>query len=253
MPIREKRIYTGEFMEVEIYPITNEECRQPRRRKKKLESKEAQRVLNDKNSRKYLRWMFATNFTRKDFYITLSYSDENLPRTIEEAERRLKNYIERVNRVRKKRGLPNAKYVAITESNNGEKRIRVHHHIVMDCGLERELLEEKWGLGRVNTRALQPDRKKGYEELANYFCKQPRTEKGKKRWKQSKGNLVKPDIRINDNKFSMRKVRGIASCPEDNETFEKIYKGYEFSGCKVSINKMTDGIYLHIRMRKIQI
>lgn len=253
MPVREKRIYLGEYLEVEVYPITKEERQQPRRKKKEQESREAQKVLNDKNTRKYLRWKITTNFGKKDFYLSLSYSDEHLPRTIEEAERQLSNYIQRVNRLRKKKGLPNAKYIAFTEFLEGDRKIRVHHHIIIDGGLDRDVLEEKWGRGRANSKKLQPDPLRGYEELANYLCKQPRTKKGKKRWKQSKGNLVKPNIRINDSKYSGRKVQELARCPEDSQVFERIYRGYTFTACKASVNKLTDGVYLHIRMRKIQI
>lgn len=254
MPYREKRVHLYEQLELFVYPITVEERRQPRRKKKEQASREAQKALNDLNSRKHMRWIIHTNFVKgKDFYLTLTYSDENIPKTIEEAERNLSNYLKRINRLRKKMGLPNAKYIAVTEWHEGEKRTRIHHHIIIDGELSRDLLEDKWGKGRTNVRRLQPDPLTGYEDLANYLCKQPRTKKGKRRWKQSKGNLKKPDIRINDSKYSGRKVRKLAQCPEDPTEFEKIYKGYKFTSCKVMVNKMTDGIYLHVRMRKMQI
>ena len=130
--------------------------------------------------------------------------------------------------------------------------MRIHHHIVMDGLMDRNTVERKWKKGRVNAQMLQPN-EQGFEQLANYLSKSFRTEKGKKKWKRSRGNLVKPDIRINDHKYSRRKVLEISRCPEDNTIFEKIYKGYTFTYCKTSVNKMTDGVYLHIRMRKIQI
>lgn len=36
MPYREKKIYSGQVLEVEIYPISKEERKQPRRKKEKL-------------------------------------------------------------------------------------------------------------------------------------------------------------------------------------------------------------------------
>ena len=62
--------------------------------------------------------------------MTLTYDDEHLPPDgdIDAAIKNMQNYIRRVNYQRKKRGLPNAKYVYVTEYNEGAE-IRWHWNV----------------------------------------------------------------------------------------------------------------------------
>lgn len=53
MPYREKKIYSGDILEIEIYPISKIERKQKRKIKEK-ESKKKQKNLNDKNAKKQL-------------------------------------------------------------------------------------------------------------------------------------------------------------------------------------------------------
>ncbi len=57
----------------------------------------------------------------------------------------MRNYIRRIQRLRKKRGLPPLKYIAVTE--RGKKGGRYHHHITINGGIDRDELESLWGLG----------------------------------------------------------------------------------------------------------
>ena len=104
MPIREKRIYSGKFLEIEIYPISKNERNKSRKRKLK-ESLNKQKNLNDKNARKHLRRLLNTNFTDKDIALHLTYDNENLPGSEEEAKRNVSNFLRRVKNYRRKRGM----------------------------------------------------------------------------------------------------------------------------------------------------
>ena len=75
MPYREKKIYSGKMLEVEIYPITFQDRKQPRKKKEKT-SEVKQKNLNDKNARKYLIRSINTNFTDDDLHITNTYTDK---------------------------------------------------------------------------------------------------------------------------------------------------------------------------------
>lgn len=153
-------------------------------------------------------------------------------------------------RYRKKHGLPDLKYMAVFEykkPKRNQKSIRMHHHIVIN-DMDRDEVEKIWKKGRANADRLKAD-DTGYEALARYMTKDPQ---GNKRWMQSR-NLKQPDIKINDYKYSKRKVIELFKLADDNRTFEKLYKGYYFTDCKAEINQINDGVYLHIRMRKIQI
>lgn len=248
MPQREKKIYSGNMLEIDVYPITVQERKQTRKRKEK-ESAPKQKNLNDKNARKHLIRLINTNFTDNDLAVHLTYTDSTLPKSEEEARKDVANYLRRVKHYRKKNGLPPLKYIAVIEYKEHEenaKGVRMHHHIIMNS-IDRDIVEELWGKGRANADRLKAD-EFGYEALGRYITKDP---KGNKRWTQSK-NLDQPTVKVNDFKFSRAKVEKMAKTSEDRELFEKLYPGYIFTSCKVEVNEVTGKVSLYIKMRKLR-
>nr|WP_275297887.1 hypothetical protein [Clostridium sp. YIM B02551] len=236
------------MLEVEIYPISFKERKQKRKKKEK-ESKPKQKNLNDKNAKKHLIRLLNTNFTDRDLAVHLTYTDDTLPQSEEEARKDVSNFLRRLKHYRKKNGLTDLKYIAVIEfreSEDKDKKIRLHHHIVIN-DMDRDKVEGLWGKGRANADRLKSD-EFGYEALARYITKDP---KGSKRWTQSK-NLKQPVIKVNDFKFSKRKAEDMARCPEDRATFENLYPGYILSDCKATINDITAGSYLYIKLRKLR-
>lgn len=257
MPYREKKFYSGEILEVGIYPISNQERKQPRKKKEKVSSIK-QKNLNDKNAKKHFIRLVNNNFTDKDLVVHLTYTDNELPKDEEEAKRDTTNYIRRVKHYRKKHGLPEMKYMAVIEV--GEKGKRLHHHVIMSGDIDRDVVEKLWGKGRANADRLKAD-ENGYEALAKYMTKSQKVvkgtkavkdQKGNKRWIQSR-NLKQPDIKVNDYRYSKRKVEKLSKLPEDRETYEKLYPGYTFTECKPYVNEVTGKTYLYIKMRKLKI
>ncbi len=250
MPWREKKIYSGKILEIEVYPISSKQQKEPRKKKSKI-SKPKQKNLNDKNARKHLTRLLNTNFTDKDLAVHLTYNDnEQLPDE-EQARKDVVNYIRRIKRYRQKNNLPEMKYIAVIEHqeedpDSGKKKKRIHHHIVMS-GMDRDAAEEIWNRGRANADRLKAD-EFGYEGLARYISKDP---KGKKRWVSSK-NLTKPTVKVNDHKYTRKKIDTMASRPEDRDLFHTLYPGYHLNDCTVTINDITAAKHLHIRMRKLE-
>ncbi|MDO0129803.1 hypothetical protein KLN18_01680 [Clostridioides difficile] len=255
--IREKKIYCNDYLEVDIIPRTDVQTK-GKRGKREYISKPKQKNLNDKNAKRYFTQSVNTNFNNKDLVIHSTYAPEYLPETLEEAEKEVRNYIRRIDYKRKKEGLEPVKYMLITEF--GEKKDgtkRVHHHIIMNGGLDRDIIESLWSkkqkgrkegekLGWINTHRPQPN-EYGLQNLCNYLMKDP---KGKKRWSSSR-NLKKPFQVCNDSRYSKRKVMDIVRNDLDNRMFwEKQYKGYIFTECKASFNEIT-GVSLYIKMRRL--
>lgn len=238
-----KTIKAGAKMEIEIYPeFTRKQVREyglPKNR-------QAQKNLDDRNARKYLERIINANFTEGDIWATLTYSPANLPASVEEAERNMQNYIRRINAERKKQGLPNAKYVYITEYSD-EKKIRCHHHILIDGALSMDVLEKKWKKGsRNNMRRVSVD-EEGLAGLASYLTKDP---KGKKRWKASKG-LRKPAIRKSHRVFKEKNIRDMVSGKaEIKEITEKKYRRYLYKGHEVRYNEINGMFYIYVCMRE---
>lgn len=169
-----KEITAGEQFEIEVYPQfkSMDDVPQEGRRIVKDNSK-AQRKLNDKNARKYVERLINENFDNRDIWITLTYDNEHLPPDgdIDAAIKNVQNYIRRINYQRKKRGLPNAKYIYVT-AYNPDAEIRWHHHVVMDGALDMETVEACWQQSSRNeVRHLQKD-ENGLSGIANYIVEE---------------------------------------------------------------------------------
>ena len=85
-----KTVKAGNIFEIEIYPAFT---RKENKILKLKKNNKAQRNLNDRNARKRVERLINTNFTKGDLYITLSYDNEHLPGSIEEAQKNMKNFI----------------------------------------------------------------------------------------------------------------------------------------------------------------
>lgn len=244
---RVKTIKSGEMLECEIYPIWKTSKRNNRGEKKKP-SRETQKSLNEKNTKKNIIRLINTNFVSEDIWATFTYDKEHLPDDPAQAKKDMQNYIRRINRYVKKNDLPALKYIYVTEYEEDEKKgkKRVHHHIIMNFR-DRDTAEEIWDKGgRTNARRLQPD-DYGLEGLARYITKDP---KSSKRYTTSR-NLEKPKITIADSKMTKRKAEKIA---RDNnlasDIFQKLYEGYIFKDIDIKYSDFISGAYLYIRMRQ---
>lgn len=146
-----KEITAGDQFEIEIYPqFRSMDEVPPEGRIVKKDNNKAQKNLNDKNARKYVERLINENFSDRDIWMTLTYDDAHLPPDgdVDAAIKNVQKYIRRINYQRKKRGLPNAKYVYVT-AYNPDAEIRWHHHIVMDGALDMETVESCWKQSRV--------------------------------------------------------------------------------------------------------
>lgn len=259
--IKEKKIYCGNYLEVDIIPRSRyEKAPEGTRNKKKKLSAPKQKRLNDKNARRYFIQIVNTNFGRMDLHVTCTYSKDELPETLEDAEREVRNYLRRVDYRRKKEGLTPLKYILVTEGGNEKKdggTTRIHHHILMNGELDRDIVESLWcrrrkkgekegkRIGTINARRLQPD-EFGLEALSRYLTKN--NPKGKKRWSSS-NNLDRPTMRPNDHKYTKRKVERLVKNIDDRAYWERQYEGYWLTEAKAVYNDLT-GWSIYLKMRK---
>lgn len=275
--IREKKIYCGEeYLEVDIVPVTNIP---EAGKKKKKESTQKQKNLNEKRSKRKFVQIANTNFGAGDLHLSLTYNKQHLPETLEDAERIVHNFLNKTKRKMKKETEQDLKYMLVTEytPEDGEreeavsedkriKAVRIHHHIILNGGLSRDDLELMWSSTRINwKKASDPEYRKtvdsygfvncdrlqpnenGIEGLVNYINKR---KKGCKKWSTSM-NLKKPKEKKNDHKFSFRKLRILAQTPEDKEYWRSMYKGYEPTMIDFQYNEHT-GWSVYLKLKKIR-
>lgn len=228
---REKRYYCGEYLDVYIYPT----YRQGRSRGKRSKpTSAAQAKLNQRHREEKLVRLLHANFTPDDLEIHLTYQQQ--PESPEEAQRLLRNYIRRVQRARKKQGLPPLKYIAVTEK--GSKNGRYHHHVTLSGGMDRDELEKLWGLGYANSRRLQFT-ESGLAGLGHYIVKSPLYARA---WNASK-NLIDPEPKTRDGRISGKRAEELARDTTNNAEYEKLYPGYFLADAGAWHNDVNGGKY----------
>ncbi len=268
--IREKRIDCGKhYQEVDIFPFTesaeSKRRRKGKRNKKEKESEPKQKKLNDKNSKRYFIQLANLNFASypNGLHVTVTYNEENLPKTLKEAEKEVTNYLRRVKSARKKAGLPPLKYILVTEHSGADEDhpVRVHHHIIMNGGLERDDVENLWRksrkkgekegkkIGYANADRLQAN-EEGIAALCVYLSKNLNR---KKRWTSSH-NLARPVSSRNDTKYSKRQVEKWGKNPPTKEFWEKKYPGWtptsQEYGVTFEFNEITAEWSIYLKLRK---
>lgn len=240
---RTKTIKAEDMLYCEMYPIC--ERRETARARTAKKTSMAQKNVNDRNAKKKAIILANANFTHDDLFLTLTLSGKAPGEA--EARRIMRNYIARVKRYRKREKLPPMKYLYVIEFEDGDgKRKRIHYHLLMS-GMDRDAAEKLWGLGWANTRRLQKN-ENGLEAIVRYMMKSKCTTR---RYACSK-NLVMPEPRISDRRFSKRKVERLAELVEtwQRETFERAYPGYTLSKCEVKRSEFMAGAYIYATMRR---
>jgi hypothetical protein len=254
--VRQKTIYCGpQYREIDLFTYTSEQKAQAKRKRgaKEKISEPKQKNLNDRNSKRYATQLMHANFGPKDLHVSLTYTDDTLPKSVEEAERICSNYIRRLQHARKKLGLPPLKYIKVTSCKDGRDGTpaRLHHHLIMSGGLDRDFLEKKWGLGYADADRLQMING-SLADLSYYITKQSG---GKKSWTSST-NLIRPYARSNDSRWSIRTLDKLAKERPTREYWESRFPGWTLTdkkhGAEYLYNDVTAswGIYLKLRRKE---
>jgi hypothetical protein len=232
---REKKYICGEYLDVYIFPTFRQAGQ---RSKKSKPTTEAQEKLNKRHAEEKLVRLLHANFTPEDLELGLDYAVN--PEDDEAAKRDVQNFIRRLKRLRQKLGLSPLKYIAVTEKSS---RGRYHHHVTVSGGIDRDMIEKLWGLGRANSKRLQFD-ENGVAALGHYIVKSPIFDK---RWNASK-NLIDPPARTNDSRISARTARELAADTSVRQPFEKLYPDYILAEATPFHNDVNGGIYIFARL-----
>ena len=197
----EKRIQSGPYLEVYRYHALRSPGKQTPRGPVERDTTEYQEELNSVAAWKKLLRLVLCNFSRAagDLFVTVTHRERI---TEADAIREERNLIARLKRLRKRLGLPELKYIAVTEEQG-----RWHTHLILNGGLTLEQLVKVWGdRGRVAVSTLEDQN--NYRELARYLttdhkeCRRKTDEHGdpalktqrrkyQRRWHASR-NLARP-------------------------------------------------------------
>ena len=273
--IREKKTKSGKLLEVDFYPIFPDGRKIPQRAPKTNPTTEEMERYNAKRALKNFVRLVNANFETGDLFVHITYHPDKAPQDEETAKKDIANYIRRIKSKRntalkrvlklleanpedeellqKKRKLEEPFRYAypleeqIYKSGENKGRSNWHAHIFMTGGLDRDTVEDLWGLGRINADRLNLERF-GPEAAAVYCSKDPR---GRKRFYTSR-NMKKPIVaKPRDGKITPRYVEKLAKTRVDDRTYwENRYKGYRFIRCYPMYNEYNGYWYVSVVMYK---
>lgn len=168
MAKRRKTMIAGHLVKEVIYTAPEPNDSPRARAEKSRMTTAAQKALNDKAARNRLELLIATNFEGRDLWVTLTYRNQCLPRTREEAKENMRRFLRQLRAHRKARG-QGLKYIYNTENRHGAGRF--HHHIILDA-TERdiEVIRGLWIYGDVVDLKHVGDRDAA--TLAEYMTKE---------------------------------------------------------------------------------
>ena len=240
---RERIIVAGDRMEVSVYPVFQNPGQ---RRSRCRESSEVQKRLNERNSWNQLTRIAYANFSERDLVLHLTYEQE--PESMEEGSRMLDNYLKKLRRRYQKAGIE-MKYIKRTE--RGAKSGRVHHHLFLTGGIDRDEIEQLWSHGRCNSRRLQFG-DDGIDGLSSYIAGAGKLRDTYRRWSCSR-NCVRPVEEIRDGNMAMDEADDLgeaASVGLAGDTLEMLYPGWECVRCEGIKNEMNQGWYTYAILRR---
>lgn len=241
--IRERIVVAGNRMEVMVYPVF-----QPpgARRSRCRPTREIQQRINERNSINQGVRIAEANFGSGDYALHLTYGTE--PGGIEEAERCLANYVRRLKRLYQ-REEKELRWMKRTET--GKTTGRVHHHLFISGGVDRDRIEALWGQGRANTTRIQVGQD-GIEGLARYIAGEGKKKETFRRWSCSR-NCVRPEVEEIDGRMDMEAAAALGEAAEQGlgcNIFEQLHPGWDCVSCEGVRNEMNRGWYTYAVLRR---
>ena len=109
---------------------------------------------NDRHTVEAVEDKIKANFHPRDWFLTLTYWDGELPNEEQRAKKDLRNFLDAIKRICTKKGI-DFKWLKTTE--RGQRNGRLHHHLVIPGGITLEEIESKWRHGSVFPRRLWAD------------------------------------------------------------------------------------------------
>lgn len=223
---REKVVKCGDMLFGVIYP---EYRKAGKRRGPFRPTSEVQAQNNERRSIEWHRWVVHANFTNRDFFVSPTFDEENVPADRESLDREIRNYIARLKRYYTRHGAELKYYI---ERVIGEG-VRPHFHLYLSGGVDRLAVEELWGRGFCNVKQLEFN-ECGVTDLTVYSGMQksgagkPKRRKGEHRFSGSR-NLTKPVEHVNTVRYSKADVEAIADAANPHKMFADRYKGFWLS------------------------
>lgn len=163
------------------------------RREKSRMTTAAQKYVNSKVQHDQLEFLLAANVRQGDWFLTLTYDDDHLPDSWNNANKKMQYFCRKLRESRK--GRKTVYFYNIERAHYSEDdrcSHRWHHHMVLSGDVSVEDIRAMWGQGIVDAHPIKLDRDHTYGSLATYLLKEANEFPGKRGWRSSRG-LNKPE------------------------------------------------------------
>lgn len=197
-----------------------------------MEMTEAHERANVQREYRELTIKLNANFRPGDHHLVLDYAESDKPETLDAAKEDRSYFMRRLRYLYKKCGVV-LKYIIVTEW--GEKG-GLHHHLVVNRGVDSDLIRRLWPKGRVHFNLL--DDTGEYSKLAEYLLKR------RKYWRKRGGhgrqwtgsrNLIRPKTKKRvikmDVYYNRPKPRKGYVLKEDTEKNGFTKEGFPYRSC----------------------
>lgn len=255
---REQRHVCGDYLDVDLFPVFSYAKKGKRKKKTKPSSLTQEKYNHQCRVKKLERTVLANFKPGEAIFYNPSYSNEYLPADYNAAIKSRQNFLKRLKRYRAKKGLPELRYIVVTEV--GKRSGRVHHHMILNCAdMTTAELDSIWGMGFAFTSLVVFD-SDGVKGLCDYFCKKKKptensdeeSKESGKAWSASR-NLIQPKETKRDGRISAKAARELYKNENDAKSeWEKLYPDYTFSSARALYNEVNGGYYIAVRMRRKQ-
>lgn len=268
---RARTVKAGKLLYCSSYPIWDTAANREAQKKldkarEKKGTTEAQRKLNARRAEEKLVQIINANFGEGDHLVTCTYAQGKEPQDLNTAQKNMRNYMARIKRLCRRRGVADPEYVYVTEVTQSNRwGERYHHHMVLKAPLTRADVENLWTKchGICNTKAAQK-LKEGLTGWAKYIAKQVCSDQHEQRrtldeklrhahrFAASKGLKI-PQPTEADKKISRRRVERIAQDIKRDPDLAKLhmeacYPGYEALEIRVKTSEWVTGAYVYAVM-----
>lgn len=253
-----KSQYAGEMLEADCYAFWNTRGESSVAKKtSKAQSKAVIENRNIRNTQRKITQLVNTNFPTGSIEMYTTFIAE--PESKKAAAQAMSWFIKKIRAIYKAAG-KELKYLYIEEERGRDgEPLRYHYHIFLNTikEISRDEIEDIWRgrYGIANSTRLV-ENEFGLTGISVYIMKAPRAVKNRRRWACSR-NLVQPEIRRSA-RFPNRKCvtkRLLTDLLENRvdakEYFEAAYAGYRFIDIRAKTSEYVGGVYVYVRMRKI--
>ena len=235
---RIKILQAGDFWYAIQYTSLAGGVSKERRAAKHGISSQVREKINVRTSIQKLWLILVSTFEpKRDLFVSLTYRDDDLPKTPEEANKRLKAWFRELRKYRRERG-QDMVYVYSTEGLHSG--MRYHHHVLINgTGDDYEIMRQLWEKNGDQVE-IHPYYKKTHWEHAQYLTKEPR-EKGRRHvgdrmWKQSR-NVKRPVVTYDDAPVGSDLQPPPGAYVADRSETINTYGRFQYLECRLNYSK----------------